>query len=153
MPRGKRPKVDLLSLLAPERRQEIFEEALGARVRGLFERQSRATLGKLVEALTNDELWEQIQHVRVETVLSPRAGGTGGKPRRGRPPGSRSKLSNGAIDQIVEVIRRKPNLRSEQIQRELTLAPGVVKSGLAKLRLERRVKTTGQRRSTTYALA
>ena len=153
MPRGKREKVDLLSLLAPERRQAIFEEVLGSRARSLFQRHGRVTLGKLVEALTQDDLWAQMQHVRVESVLSPREEGTAGKGRRGRPPGSRSKLSSGAIDQILEVIRKKPNLRSEQIQRELTLAPGVVKSGLAKLRLERRVRTNGQRRSTTYALA
>lgn len=153
MPRGKRNKVDLLSLLAPERRQAIFEEVLGTRVRGLFQKHSRTTLGKLVEALTSDELWEQMQHVHVESVLSPREASATGKARRGRPPGSRSKLSSGAIDQIVEVIRKKPNLRSEQIQRELNLGAGVVKSGLARLRLERRVKTSGQRRSTTYALA
>ncbi len=152
MPRSKREKVDLLSLLAPERRQAIFEEVLGTRARSLFQRHGRTTLGKLVEALAQDDLWAQMQHVRVESVLNAREEATAGNGRRGRPPGSRSKLSSGAIDQILEVIRKKPNLRSEQIQGELKLAPGVVKSGLAKLRLEQRVRTNGQRRSTTYAL-
>lgn len=157
MPRAKRTKVDLLSLLTPDRRQAIFEEVLGTRIRGLFQRHANATIGKLVEALTGDDLWAQMQHVRVEHVLNPRevsarsAGKTGA--RRGRPPGSRTKLSSTAIDQIVEVIRKKPNLRSEQLQRELSLSPAIVKSGLAKLRQERRVRTSGQRRSTTYALA
>ena len=158
MPRGKRIKLDLLSLLSADRRQAVVEEALGSRIRGIFQKHSRATLGKLIEGLVHDEHWSAMQHVRVSTVLRPSAGAQGAaRPasgaRRGRPPGRRSKLSAAALEQIIEVVRKKPGLRSEQIQRELDFAQGVVKAGLARLRLERRVRTSGQRRSTTYTVA
>ena len=156
MVRPKKNSLDLLSFLSAERRQEVVEEALGSRLRGVFARNSRTTLGKLIEDLTKDELWSQMQHVRVSAVLrpgdavdQPRATG----PRRGRPPGRRNAMSTASLDQIVEFIRKHPGLRSEQIQAELQLPPGAVKIGLAKLRLARRVKTAGQRRATTYSVA
>lgn len=155
MPRGKQISIDVLSLLSADRRQAVMEEALSSRIRGIFQKNSRGTLGKLIEGLVDDEHWGVMKNVRVATVLRP--SGAAGTPtttgaRRGRPPGS-GKLSAGAIEQIVEVIRKKPALRSEQIQRELSLAAGVVKAGLAQLRKTRRVRTSGQRRSTTYQLA
>jgi hypothetical protein len=155
MPRGKRDPLDLLSFLTAERRQEVVEEALGSRLRGVFERNSRSTLGKLIDDLTTDELWSQMQHVRVSAVLrrdnAASAARTPG--RRGRPPGRRNGVSSDSLDQLVEFIRKNPGLRSEQIQGELQLAPGAVKAALAKLRAERRVKTAGQRRATTYTAA
>jgi hypothetical protein len=161
MPRGKRNasvkggKLDLLSLLSADRRQAVVEEALGSRVRGLFQKHSRATLGKLIEGLTGDEHWGAMQHVRVASVLRPGSSGAaeGAGARRGRPPGRRGKLSAAALDQIIDVVKKKPGLRSEQIQRELDFGQGVVKAGLARLRLERRVRTSGQRRATTYSIA
>lgn len=156
MARPKKNNLDLLSFLSAERRQEIVEEALGSRLRKVFERNSSTTLGKLIEDLTNDELWGQMQHVRVATVLRPGtavapASATGA--RRGRPPGRRNAMSGASLDQIIEFIRKHPGLRSEQIQAELQLPAGAVKVGLAKLRLERKVKTAGQRRATTYSVA
>jgi hypothetical protein len=153
MPRGKRISIDVLSLLTADRRQAVVEEALSSRIRGIFQRYSHATLGRLIDGLVGDEHWGVMKNVRVETVLRPSSNGvpaTGA--RRGRPPG-KGRLSSAGLDQIVDVIRKKPGLRSEQIQRELSLAPKVVKAGLAQLRKERRVRTSGQRRSTTYSAA
>ncbi len=153
MPRGKRISIDVLSLLSADRRQAVVEEALSSRIRGIFQRHSRATLGKLIEGLTGDEHWGVMKNVRVETVLRPsNGGGAAPAPRRGRPPGG-GRLSPAALDQLLEVIRKKPGLRSEQIQREVSLGAKAVKAGLAQLRKERRVRTSGQRRSTTYAIA
>ncbi len=154
----KSAKIDLLSLLSADRRQAVVEEALGSRIRGIFQKYSRATLGKLIEGLVHDEHWSAMQHVRVSTVLRPSGGATVGAgattgARRGRPPGRRGRLSAGTLDQIIEVVKKKPGLRSEQIQRELDFGPGVVKAGLARLRLEHRVRTSGQRRATTYTVA
>jgi hypothetical protein len=155
MPRGKRIAIDVLSLLSADRRQAVMEEALSSRIRGIFQRYSRATLGRLIEGLTSDEHWGVMKGVRVETVLRPSAtngAGGGSGVRRGRPPG-RGQLSPAALEQLVDIIKKKPGLRSEQIQREVSLGAKVVKAGLAQLRKERRVRTSGQRRSTTYALA
>jgi len=156
MPRGKRISIDVLSLLSADRRQAVVEEALSSRIRGIFQRHSRATLGRLIDGLVGDEHWGVMKNVRVETVLRPSSGGgaaaAASGPRRGRPPG-KGRLSPAALDQLVEVIRKKPGLRSEQIQREISLGAKVVKAGLAQLRKERRVRTSGQRRSTTYSLA
>ena len=159
MPRGKRTKLDVLSLLSSDRRMAVVEEALNSHIRGIFQRHSNATLGKLIAGLVGDEHWAEMQNIRVATVLRPGGSAASSTPRvttgarRGRPPGQKNRLSTAAIEQIIEVIRKKPSLRSEQIQRELELAPGIVKAGLARLRQEDRVRTSGQRRSTTYTVA
>jgi hypothetical protein len=154
MPRGKRTNVDVFSLLTADRRNAVIEEALGSHIHTIFSKHSNATLGRLVDALTGDIHWEAIKGVRASTVLRPGngSGGTGTGARRGRPPGG-GKLSPAAVDQILAIVKKKPGLRSEQLQRELSLAPKLVKAGLAQLRKDKRVKTSGQRRSTTYAAA
>lgn len=153
MARPKRDPLDLLSLLTADRRQAIVEEALGSRIRTIFTKNSNATLGRLIDGLVNDEHWAAMKNVRVSTVLRPGSGSGGvGGARRGRPPG-RGKVSGASVDQILDAIRKHPGLRSEQLQREISLAPKAVKVGLAQLRKEGRVRTSGQRRSTTYAVA
>lgn len=163
MPRAKRLTLDVLALLSADRRQAVVEEALNSRIRGIFERHSRGTLGRLIDGLVKDEHWAIMKNVRVETVLRPSGRGSAtngashGAPdgtgkRRGRPPGKRP-FTAATLDQIVELIRKRPGLRSEQLQRELAMPPGVVKAGLAQLRKDRRVRTAGERRSTTYAPA
>jgi hypothetical protein len=153
MPRPKRISIDVLSLLSADRRQAVVEEALSSRIRGIFQRHSHSTLGRLIDGLVGDEHWAVMKNVRVETVLRPSNGnGVGAAPaRRGRPPGRG--VSPAALTQILDVVRKKPGLRSEQIQREVSLASKMVKAGLAQLRKEHRVRTAGQRRSTTYAIA
>jgi hypothetical protein len=161
MPRGKKISLDVLALLPADRRQAVVEEALNSRIRGIFQKHSRATLGRLIDGLVKDEHWGVMKNVRVETVLRPSAPGAynggsaaanGTGKRRGRPPGKRP-FTAATLDQIVDVIRKRPGLRSEQLQRELGLPRGVVKAGLAQLRKDRRVRTVGERRSTTYAAA
>src|SRR6185312_11372995 len=56
-----------------------------------------------------------------------------------------------AINQVFKVVEGEPGLRSEQIYKKVPLSPEVTKKALAKLREEKRVKTKGERRATTYA--
>jgi hypothetical protein len=72
---------------------------------------------------------------------------TGGK--RGR----RGGLNEATLARVLDAVKGTPGLRSEQIQKQLPLAPKVVKAALAKLRAAKRVKTSGQKRATTYAPA
>jgi hypothetical protein len=68
----------------------------------------------------------------------------------GRPATS---VSAKAVDQVLEVIKAEPGLRSEQIYQKVSVSPKVAKKVLAKLREAKRVKTSGARRATTYAAA
>lgn len=54
---------------------------------------------------------------------------------------------------VLELIRARPGLRSEQYASESKLAHGPFKKVLAKLREEGRVKTEGEKRATTYKAA
>ena len=72
---------------------------------------------------------------------------TGGK--RGR----RGSLNEPTLTRVLDIVKGTPGLRSEQIQKQLPLAPKVVKAALAKLRAAKRVKTTGEKRAMTYAAA
>ena len=154
---------DLLSFLDEGRRREILNEAVGSRVREIFKRNHQNTLGALVAALTGDSHWAVLQNVSVSVVLQPAdRGSSGGRAssgasasakanKVGRPRGRRSKLNDSTLDEIVAAVEKHPGLRSEQLQKELShLGPKLVKQGLAKLRADKRVKTSGQRRSTTY---
>ena len=67
-------------------------------------------------------------------------------PRRGKDAGA-------VVDQLLAFIAKNPGLRSEQIQKQIGVKQALVKAGLAKLRAAGKVKTTGSRRSTTYASA
>ena len=87
------------------------------------------------------------QLAAASTSSSDDAPATGGK--RGR----RGALNESMLARVLEVVKGEPGLRSEQIQKQLPLAPKLVKAALAKLRAAKRVKTTGQKRATTYAAA
>lgn len=152
---------DLLSFLDEGRRREILNEAVVSRVREIFKRNHQNTLGALVAALTGDSHWAVLQNVSVSVVLQPAdrgaSSGRSSSPasakanKVGRPRGRRSKLNDSTLDEIVAAVEKHPGLRSEQLQKELShLGPKLVKQGLAKLRADKRVKTSGQRRSTTY---
>ena len=155
---------ELLQFLPPGRRQEILNEAVGSKVRDIFQRNHQNTLGGLVAALTGDAHWSVLQNVSVSVVLQPAAGrGAGQRDRQksasssgkvGRPRGRRSKLNESTLAEILAAVEKNPGLRSEQLQKKLEhLGPKLVKQGLAKLRSDKRVKTSGERRATTYAAA
>ena len=59
-------------------------------------------------------------------------------------------VSDAVLVQLLKVIKSAPELRSEQIYKKVSVSPKVAKAGLAKLRAQKKVKTSGQRRSTTY---
>lgn len=170
MARSKKPQnqlggAELLQFLPPGRRQEILNEAVGSKVRDIFQRNHQNTLGGLVAALTGDAHWSVLQNVSVSVVLQPAAAGRGGgsttrqktavsSGKVGRPRGRRSKLNESTLAEILTAVEKNPNLRSEQLQKKLEhLGPKLVKQGLAKLRSDKRVKTSGERRATTYTAA
>lgn len=60
----------ILSLLSPERRQEILEEAVGARARSLLDSHRTGTLGGLVDALVGHPHWPYLQLLPVANLLA-----------------------------------------------------------------------------------
>ncbi len=154
MARGKNGNgTSILALLPSGRRQEILDEASGQLARKIFSAHSRSTLGDLVKSFESNRQWSALRKVSVAVVLrepgshAARAHEAGTRRRR------RGPIAPALLDKIVAVIARKPGLRSEQL-RDLVAAPApLVKAGLAKLRVEKRVKTKGQKRATTYTVA
>lgn len=63
---------------------------------------------------------------------------------------NRSGLDEDIISRVLKVVEEKPGLRSEEIQQQLPVSPELVKKALAKLREDKRVKTTGEKRGMTY---
>jgi hypothetical protein len=141
---------DILEFLTPERRRAVLDEAVGSKVRDLFGRHQSATLGELVSALTGDSHWGLLREVSISSVIG---GATRGAGKNGKKLGRRGRLDEGTLGQILKTVEKHPGLRSEQIQKQLDVDPRLVKAGLARLRAEKRVKTTGERRATTYAVA
>ena len=66
----------------------------------------------------------------------------------------RGSVSDAVLDQLLKVAKASPGLRSEQIYKKLPQhSPKILKAGLARLRAQKKVKTRGERRSTTYRVA
>jgi len=59
-------------------------------------------------------------------------------------------VSDAVLAQLLKAIAAAPGLRSEQIYKKVAISPKVAKAGLAKLREQQKVKTSGARRATTY---
>jgi hypothetical protein len=57
------------------------------------------------------------------------------------------------MTRVLEVIEANPGLRSEEIYKKLPLSVELAKKALTKLRETKRVKTKGEKRSMTYAVA
>lgn len=158
MPRAKNPTLnDLLSLLPIARRKEIINEAMGAQARVIFDSHRGATVGSLVDALRKSRSWGLLKDVHVSTVMGgpaprpasrPNGGATAAAPRR-----RRRGVQPGVLDRVVSFVAKNPGLRSEQIQAKLGGDHDTVKKALAKLRDIKRVKTTGEKRATTYTAA
>ncbi len=155
-------KDDLLSLLSPERQREILEEVIGVHVRSLFEAHQGGTLGELVDALKGHQHWEKIRQINVSSVMrqtgpAPRAATVARTAAKVSPPKGRggrpSKLDESTLDSLVDFISKHPNIRSEEIQKQVEIDKAVVKAGLAKLREAGRVRTAGAKRATTYSVA
>lgn len=87
----------------------------------------------------------------IARVMAGRAKGAA-RVQRGRR--RRGALNTVLLDELLTAIRKSPGLRSEQIYKKLPEhSRKLLKAGLAKLRAQKKVKTTGQKRSTTYRLA
>lgn len=69
---------------------------------------------------------------------------------RGR---KRRKMDVRTVTRVLDVVKANPGLRSEQLYEKVELPREVTKRALATLRQDKRVKTKGARRSTTYAAA
>lgn len=73
-----------------------------------------------------------------------------GSVRRGRSGGASPQL----VSTVLEAIKRSPGLRTEQIYAKLPSHPAPrVKAALARLRADKKVKTSGTRRAMTYRSA
>lgn len=68
-------------------------------------------------------------------------------------PGQRGALDEATMTRVLKVIEDHPGLRSEQLYKKLPFSHKLAKKALAKLREGKRVKTTGEKRSMTYATA
>lgn len=139
---------DLLSLLSPARQREILQEALGAQARAIVAHHRGGTFGALFDALKRSRHWSHLQKLSVSSVLRASGHGAGGK--RGRPRGRRSGVSEGFLDAVVAAIRKHPGKRSEQLQQLIDGDRRQVKAALARLREQKRVRTSGAKRATTY---
>lgn len=149
---------DILALLSPERRKQVLDEVAGARLRGLFEQYQGSSWGELVAALRSDERWDLMRQVPLAQVIRPTGGGAPARaPASPRPAakrgGRRRGIDQSVIDSILKFVQRTPGLRSEEIQSRMNMDKKVVKRALAKLREKKLVKTSGHKRSTTYASA
>ena len=142
---------DILSALSAARQKEILEEALGAQAREIFAHHRGGTFGALFDALQRNRHWSFLQKLSVSTVLSGagRAAG-GGKGKPGRPRGSKTSFNPALLDKLVSVIQKHPGKRSEELQRLVSGNRHKVKAALARLREQKRVKTSGAKRATTY---
>ncbi|MSP62976.1 MAG: hypothetical protein EXR72_22100 [Myxococcales bacterium] len=144
---------DLLALLSPERRQALLEEALGSRVRGLFQEHQDSTFGALVRALTGDTRWELLRRVPFAAVLRAQGGAAAASPptKAARRRGRKTQVDASVLETLLQFIKKTPGLRSEAIQKRVSLDPKVIKLGLSKLRDQKLVTTSGHKRATTYA--
>src|SRR5262245_19103508 len=64
--------------------------------------------------------------------------------------GRSGRLTDADLDLMVRAVVSSPGLRSEQLYTKVKLPPKLAKAALARLRLDKRVKTVGQKRATTY---
>jgi hypothetical protein len=67
--------------------------------------------------------------------------------------GRRGSIDEATISRVLEVVEANPGLRSEEIYKKLPLSVEVARKALTKLRETKRVKTKGEKRSMTYAVA
>jgi hypothetical protein len=86
----------------------------------------------------------------VATVIGGRPSSAAATNHRVKQPRGKSGVSDAVLGELLKAIKSAPGLRSEQIYKKVSISPKVAKAGLAKLREQKKVKTSGERRSTTY---
>ena len=64
--------------------------------------------------------------------------------------GRSRRLTDADLDLMVRAVGSFPGLRSEQLYGKVELPPKLAKAALARLRAQKRVKTKGEKRATTY---
>ena len=84
-------------------------------------------------------------------------GGGAAKPAAAPQPGRKRRRRRGpdvaVMERLMSFIKSKPGLRSEEIRKQLQLDPVDAKAALAQLRADSKVRTKGDRRTTTYTVA
>jgi hypothetical protein len=73
------------------------------------------------------------------------------EPKKASPSGSRRGVDEATLARVLKVVEKNPGLRSEEIYKKLPMATDLARKALGKLRDTKRVKTTGEKRSMTYA--
>jgi hypothetical protein len=113
-----------------------------------------ATARQIAEAV-RAEIAEQLRHVTAAgaTAKGRQARALAPAKADGQRRGRRARLDEATVSRVLKVVADSPGLRSEQIQGKLPIPPKVVKAALAKLRADKRVKTAGEKRATTYTIA
>jgi hypothetical protein len=163
---------EILAALPPERRQEILEEAIGARLRTIIADHQEQTFGALFEALKSDLLWSHFQQVKVGAIL--RAPAKAAVPARPSveeqhapdaapapavAPAPAPAAAEAAtkpqkvgidLDALLDLVKKHPGLRAEELRRVIGGKPEALSLALAALRNQGKLKTAGAARGTTY---
>lgn len=169
---------DILSLLTPQRRQELLGEVLGGELRNIVAAHQGGTFGALVEALTGHSLWNHLRELAVSSLFrpvsgavakapaaAPKAAPAAAAPKAKAPPkaakpkakakGKKAKKVKGGadLDVLLAYITKNPGQRAELIRKAVGGVPEAVTAGLASLHEAGKVKRAGKARGTTYTAA
>jgi hypothetical protein len=105
-----------------------------------------------LEALVRQATLDQIHSALGGAAPARRTRGPGRKAA-----GTRGKRSSEQVDafaaRILEVVKKKPGLRGEQISKEMKTDTKSLRLPMLKLIADKKVKTKGQRRGMTYTAA
>src|SRR5437879_4816144 len=120
---------------------------------------NQSTLDSRISSIAQNMAAELVRAVRehlADEVAKVIGGRNGRATANGRAPTTyrRRSVSEAVLVQLLKVAKGSPGLRSEQIYKKLPQhSPKILKAGLARLRKQKRVKTSGERRSTKYRVA
>lgn len=122
------------------------DSALDSRIASIAQQMAAELVGAVREHLADE----------VATVLGGRRGGAAPN-GHAKPAASKRRRGGGVSDavvgQLLAAIKATPGMRSEQLYEKVSAPSSVAKAGLAKLREQKKVKTSGTRRGMTYKAA
>jgi hypothetical protein len=149
------PQLNILDLLPPQRRQEILAEALSGQIADLYRSSPDATVGELIDILTQHDFWESIKDMKFASLFTLKSQE---KPVQAGQPTQRrrrsGKLADDLIQRVYQFIQTHPGLRVEQIRANLPEENDQeIKRAIFQLREDGKVQKQGERRSTTYSVA
>ena len=125
-----------------------IEEEVRAEIRSKLA-EAVAAIGLATETMPE---WKPVAEIAAPAATDGTAANGNGQAKKGRPKRSRRTkgLSEAAVGKMLELVKRNPGKRSEELQGQATMPAATVKAALAKLRATGRVRTRGRVRATTY---